>query len=376
MIQGPVVEMPPTLFNQHTRSDLVLQRTRCTYWENSWFNGSIPSMNAADAKKAIQEMADDSQKWEIKNGNVKVYAAQVGCESCKGPHYTKDCPLKEEVNPFEEALYTQYGVPFPIGGRFRAVASHDENSILIKEIRSSTDAAIQNQRASNKALEIQIGNISKGSSIHRIRQLEQNVDFQAKPIDYSFSIRLTDDFHDEINVLDSAAYGVFKEGRRMEDQGVPDNILVGIGKFVFPVDFIVLDIPKDVKVPLILGRPFLSTAHSKIDVFEREITLRVGNENVTFKIVENMDGYRDQDIGDVIFGEPFCKDSCVEARWFDGLITIHNDYDNVTYQMARSLPEELAEQCNAISGRLILSNYCVHVVRARIQILLHTQSCS
>ncbi|GKF01970.1 hypothetical protein Tco_0028893 [Tanacetum coccineum] len=37
-----------------------------------------------------------------------------------------------------------------------------------------------------------------------------------------------------------------------------------------------------------------------------------------------MDGYRDPDMVDVIFGEPFCKASCVEVRRFDGLITIHN----------------------------------------------------
>nr|GEW75556.1 hypothetical protein [Tanacetum cinerariifolium] len=48
-------------------------------------------------------------------------------------------------------------------------------------------------------------------------------------------------------------------------------------------------------------------------------------------VVENIDGYRDQDMGDIILGEPFCKASCVEARRFDGLITIHNGSDNVTY---------------------------------------------
>ncbi|GJY73789.1 hypothetical protein Tco_0478220 [Tanacetum coccineum] len=37
-----------------------------------------------------------------------------------------------------------------------------------------------------------------------------------------------------------------------------------------------------------------------------------------------MDGYQDQDMEDIILGEPFCKASCVEARRFDGLITIHN----------------------------------------------------
>ncbi|GJZ91577.1 hypothetical protein Tco_0663504 [Tanacetum coccineum] len=79
--------------------------------------GSFPTKTAANAKKAIQEMAEYSQKWhngtskgrstetsdgliaiqaqlnnlgrEIKKVNEKVYAAQVGCKQCKGPHYTK-----------------------------------------------------------------------------------------------------------------------------------------------------------------------------------------------------------------------------------------------------------------------------------------------
>ncbi|GKC26248.1 putative reverse transcriptase domain-containing protein [Tanacetum coccineum] len=69
-------------------------------------------------------------------------------------------------------------------------------------------------------------------------------------------------------------------------KGIAENVLVGIGKFVFPVDFIILDMPEDVKVPLILGRPFLSTAHAKIDVFKRKITLRVGDEKIIFKSVK------------------------------------------------------------------------------------------
>ncbi|GKF01132.1 reverse transcriptase domain-containing protein, partial [Tanacetum coccineum] len=58
-------------------------------------------------------------------------------------------------------------------------------------------------------------------------------------------------------------------------KGIAENVLVGIGKFTFPVDFIILDMPEDIKVPLILGRPFLSTAHAKIDVYKRKITLRI-----------------------------------------------------------------------------------------------------
>ncbi|GKE30126.1 hypothetical protein Tco_1445510 [Tanacetum coccineum] len=63
-------------------------------------------------------------------------------------------------------------------------------------------------------------------------------------------------------------------------KGIAKNVLVGIGKIFFPLDFIILDMPEDVKVPLILGRPFLSTAYAKIDVFKRKITLRVGMRNL------------------------------------------------------------------------------------------------
>nr|GEV42615.1 hypothetical protein [Tanacetum cinerariifolium]GEV43935.1 hypothetical protein [Tanacetum cinerariifolium] len=45
---------------------------------------------------------------EIKKVNEKVYAAQEGCEQCKGPHYTKYCPLKEEGKTLEEAYYAQF----------------------------------------------------------------------------------------------------------------------------------------------------------------------------------------------------------------------------------------------------------------------------
>ncbi|GKB96989.1 putative reverse transcriptase domain-containing protein [Tanacetum coccineum] len=69
-------------------------------------------------------------------------------------------------------------------------------------------------------------------------------------------------------------------------KGIVKNVLVGIGKFVFPVDFIILDMPEDINVPFILGRPFLSTAHAKVDVFKRKITLRVGDEKIIFKSVK------------------------------------------------------------------------------------------
>ncbi|GJZ51909.1 uncharacterized mitochondrial protein-like protein [Tanacetum coccineum] len=134
-----------------------------------------------------------TEMQEIKKVNEKVYVAQVGCEQCKGPYYTKDFPLKEEGKTLEEAYYTQFGGPFQGGGIERqlhgtikgttknpsyqerrqsmedtlskfmseSAKRQEENSNLIKEIRATTDAAIRNQGASIKTLEIKTGQMSK-----------------------------------------------------------------------------------------------------------------------------------------------------------------------------------------------------------------------
>nr|GEW10572.1 reverse transcriptase domain-containing protein [Tanacetum cinerariifolium] len=65
--------------------------------------------------------------------------------------------------------------------------------------------------------------------------------------------------------------------------GVAENVFIKVGKFYFPTDFIILDFVADPRVPLILGRPFLSTAHALIDVYEGEITLRHDDQSLTLK---------------------------------------------------------------------------------------------
>nr|GFA09164.1 reverse transcriptase domain-containing protein [Tanacetum cinerariifolium] len=65
--------------------------------------------------------------------------------------------------------------------------------------------------------------------------------------------------------------------------GVAENVFVKVGKFYFPADFVVLDFVADPRVPLILGRPFLSTTHALIDVYEGEIILRHDYQSLTVK---------------------------------------------------------------------------------------------
>nr|GEV57486.1 reverse transcriptase domain-containing protein [Tanacetum cinerariifolium] len=65
--------------------------------------------------------------------------------------------------------------------------------------------------------------------------------------------------------------------------GVADNVFVKVGKFHFPADFVVLDFIANPRVLLILGRPFLSTAHAVINVYEGEIILRHDAQSLTLK---------------------------------------------------------------------------------------------
>ncbi|GKE88540.1 hypothetical protein Tco_1566015, partial [Tanacetum coccineum] len=225
---------------------------------------------------------------------------------------------------------------------------HEEKSSLIKEIRALTDAAIRNQRASIKTLEIQIGQMSKvlqergfGSlpsstktnprdhvkSISTIVEADSSLISQKKgsygpqfleayfkashinnyiprkekdPGSFTLPCFINNvcfdnalaDLGASVSVMPLSTYLNLGSGElahtkltvELADRtvkypkGIAKNVLVGIGKFVFPVDFIILDMLEDIKMPLILGRPFLSTAHAKIDVFIRKITLRVGSQ--------------------------------------------------------------------------------------------------
>ncbi|GJV55120.1 zinc finger, CCHC-type containing protein [Tanacetum coccineum] len=250
---------------------------------------------------------------------------------------------------------------------------HDENSNLIKEIRASTDAAIRNQGASIKALEIQIGQMRKviqergfgslpgstetnprdhvksisttieaDTTLIRCISTTQYADsatnlkrFLREKLRMGYQIEASMNIHDSAILEDSLPpkekdprsftklchinnicfekaladlgasisvmpYSTFTnlglgelaltkliielaDRTIKHPKGIAENVLVGIDKFVFLVDFIVLDMPEDIKVPLILGRPFLSTAHAKIDVFKKKIALIVGNDKIVFK---------------------------------------------------------------------------------------------
>nr|GEW44356.1 reverse transcriptase domain-containing protein [Tanacetum cinerariifolium] len=66
--------------------------------------------------------------------------------------------------------------------------------------------------------------------------------------------------------------------------GVAEDVYVKVGSFHFLAEFVVVDFDADPRVPLILKRSFLKTGRALIDVFEGDLTLRVGKEAITFNL--------------------------------------------------------------------------------------------
>ena len=98
-------------------------------------------------------------------------------------------------------------------------------------------------------------------------------------------------------------------------EGVIEDVLVKVGNFVFPVDFIILDMEEDSQVPLLLGRPFLATGAALIDMQKGVLTLRVGEEGADFNLLQSlknldidMEDYKSVD--DVYLNNSDCYHDC------------------------------------------------------------------
>jgi len=76
--------------------------------------------------------------------------------------------------------------------------------------------------------------------------------------------------------------------------GIIENLLVKVDKFLFPIDFAVMDIKEDVDKPLILGRPFMKITKVIIEVDKGKLKVCVENEEVSFNVFEAMKHPKDK----------------------------------------------------------------------------------
>ncbi|XP_050150499.1 uncharacterized protein LOC126625451, partial [Malus sylvestris] len=74
-------------------------------------------------------------------------------------------------------------------------------------------------------------------------------------------------------------------------KGVLEDVLVQVGNLIFPADFYVLDMedsPHSTPLPILLGRPFMKTARTKIDVFKGTLTMEFDGEVIDFNLSESI----------------------------------------------------------------------------------------
>nr|GEZ38341.1 hypothetical protein [Tanacetum cinerariifolium] len=76
--------------------------------------------------------------------------------------------------------------------------------------------------------------------------------------------------------------------------GIARDVFVPVGKFTFPADFVIVDYESDPRVSLILGRPFLRTAHALINVHKEEMILRDSDERLTLNMKRDTLSYSNQ----------------------------------------------------------------------------------
>nr|GFA42278.1 reverse transcriptase domain-containing protein [Tanacetum cinerariifolium] len=109
--------------------------------------------------------------------------------------------------------------------------------------------------------------------------------------------------------------------------GVTEDVFVKVGTFHFPVDFVVVDFDADPRVPLILGRSFLKTKRALIDVFEGELTLRVGKESITFNLDQTSRysaNYNDMTTKRIDVIDMACEEYSQEVLYFSDVIASSN----------------------------------------------------
>ncbi|GKA79715.1 putative reverse transcriptase domain-containing protein [Tanacetum coccineum] len=228
----------------------------------AWESRSICSSNNSEGMAAIASKLDNLGR-DMKKLMENAHAIQVGCQLCGGPHLDKECPLNDGAKSVEEQLmkevHTKAVTEVPISSVGQCKAVYD-------------DAPISNT-SSKETNKIQ------GVSFMDMQDAQEDNDLPTKGLPCKLPPK-------EINPGSFNLFCTIDMIVEMADMtkkvplGMVENILIKIDKFLFSSDFVIIDMLKAGNETMILGRPFLATIHTEIDVFNKEISLGIGNDMI------------------------------------------------------------------------------------------------
>ncbi|GKA07239.1 reverse transcriptase domain-containing protein [Tanacetum coccineum] len=302
----------------------------------------FPSSFSGDAKVWFNELSPGViTTWEemrqafFKDIKGEMKEMRDGCNSCGGPHPSSECDDKPMGGPKdEEANYAYGGYQGNYYVNLNAKTTviyddrEDEDDEAKKEVEPSSSEQAKSDPLPLKAHKLKIPYPQRlckekmkeqyAKFIDLIKEVRINVplvDVLAGMPNYgkflkdlisnktnSIEYLALANLDTSINLMSYPLYASLFENTlkptRMSirlanhtyqyPMGVAENMLIQVGKFVFPVDFVILQIEEDDKVPLILRRPFLYTADAIIRVKNKELNLGVGDDRITFLIDKAM----------------------------------------------------------------------------------------
>ncbi|GJY73792.1 putative reverse transcriptase domain-containing protein [Tanacetum coccineum] len=253
---------------------------------------AIPSKTIADAKVANQEMVEYSQKWH--NGTSSKETRRKLQFDQRNPSFDECChsnqgasikTLEIQIGQMSKVLQERgFGsLPSSIEAnprdQVKSISTTIEADSYPENAVSHLNVYYYKEKKESYGPQFLKAYSEASQSILRKEKDPGRASVSVIPLSTYLNLRLGE--------LALTKLTVELADRTVKyPKGIAENVLVRIGKFTFPVDFIILDMPEDIKMHLILRRPFLYTACAKIDVYKRKITLRVGEERIIFTSVK------------------------------------------------------------------------------------------
>nr|GEY10445.1 reverse transcriptase domain-containing protein [Tanacetum cinerariifolium] len=289
----------------HNDWDTSVQRSESS---NSITSSSDPEIVALKA-----EMVEINKNlMNVLQINQQVKAVTHNCETCDGIHSYNDCPvtIDQAQNVYTAGAYNQGG-----------------NSYQPHGLGTLSSNTITNPKDDLKGITIRSGNAYQGPTIPTTSSPPKVVNVKPRtPLNEHCSVvllkKLPEKLGDPDKFLIPYDFPRMDECLALVDLGVSINLMplsvwnkifipkqsptcmtlelvdrlisrpvrvakdvfVKVGTFHFLADFVVVDFDADPRAPLILRRSLLKTEHALIDVYEGELTLRVGNKAITFNL--------------------------------------------------------------------------------------------
>ncbi|GJY92771.1 reverse transcriptase domain-containing protein [Tanacetum coccineum] len=221
-----------------------------------------------------------------------VQTVEESCVTCGGAHSYRQCPATDG-NTF---LGYQDNIQRYVSA---AAVNYNQGNIGYRPQSGSLPSnTVANPRGDLKAITTRSGVAYDGpptpppfSSLRKVVEREPKVTkdtVQLTLVDLGASINLMPlSIWEKLSLLELTPTQMILEladRSTTRPAGIAEDVFVKVGKLHFLADFVVVDYIVDPRVPLILRTPFLRTVRALIDVYGEELTLRVDDEAITFKV--------------------------------------------------------------------------------------------